>query len=128
MNYRHLAAAAVGGVIADTAGSAASLACDTTAARITAWAVVASAVAIALGAAYGRGIPLATIVRAAITYPAAGLAAAFTAMVATVPLGPQPPAVLTAVWIAAAVTVGWPSVLLCDRITFHRTTSNGDRT
>lgn len=59
--------------------------------------------------------------RAALTYPTAGLAAAIAATVATVPLGPQPPYVVTAVWISAAVTVGWPAVRLCDRITFHRT-------
>jgi hypothetical protein len=64
--------------------------------------------------------------RAAFTYPIAGLAAAIAATVATVPLGPQPPAVITAVWISAAVAVGWPAVRVCDRITFHRTTSNGD--
>lgn len=66
------------------------------------------------------------MVRAALTYPAASLAAAVAATAATVPLGPQPPVVITAVWISAAVTAGWPTVLLCDRITFHRTTSNGD--
>lgn len=59
--------------------------------------------------------------RAALTYPTAGLAAAIAATVATVPLGPQPTYIVTAVWISAAVTVGWPTVRLADRITFHRT-------
>lgn len=68
------------------------------------------------------------IVRAALTYPTAGLTAAVAATIATVPLGPQPAPIVTAVWISAAVTVGWPSVLLCDRITFHRNTTNGDHT
>lgn len=68
------------------------------------------------------------MVRAAITYPAAGMAAgmaaAIAATAATVPLGPQPAAAVTAVWISAAITVGWPAVQLADRLTF-RTTNGG---
>ncbi|MGY6019533.1 hypothetical protein [Streptomyces spinosirectus] len=64
------------------------------------------------------------MLRAAITYPIASSVAAIAATVATVPLGPEPPVIVTAVWISAAVTAGWPAVLLCDRITFHRTTGN----
>jgi alkylation response protein AidB-like acyl-CoA dehydrogenase len=65
------------------------------------------------------------MVRGAITYPLAGLAAAITATAATVPLGPQPPFVITAVWISAAAVAGWLVLLLADRITIR--TTNGDR-
>lgn len=65
------------------------------------------------------------MMRAAITYPIAGLAAAVAATAATVPLGPQPPFVITAVWISAAAVAGWLVLLLADRITFR--TTNGDR-
>lgn len=59
---------------------------------------------------------LGVAVRAVVTYTAAG----FLAAVATVPLGPVSGPVLTAVWIAAAMSVGFPAVLVCDRITFGR--------
>lgn len=64
------------------------------------------------------------MVRAAITYPAAGMAAAITATAATVPLGPQPPFVITAVWISAAAVAGWLVLPLADHITI-RTTNGG---
>ncbi|MGW3135955.1 hypothetical protein [Streptomyces sp. NPDC001139] len=62
--------------------------------------------------------------RAAPTYPAAVAVVDLAATAATVPLGPQPAAVVTAVWISAAITVGWPAVQLADRLTF-RTTNGG---
>lgn len=127
MNVRHLAAVATTGVAATTAGAAASLAFDDVTARRITWVAVAATTAILLGIAYGRRIPAATIVRAALTYTLAGLAAAVAATIATVPLGPASPPAVTAVWLAAAAPVGFSAVLLCDRITFHRTTSNGDR-
>lgn len=61
---------------------------------------------------------LGTAVRAVVTYTVAAFLAAVSATAVTVPLGPQPPAIFTAVWISAAVTAGWPAVLLCDHITF----------
>lgn len=63
---------------------------------------------------------LATAVRAVVTYTLAGFTAAAAATVATVPLGGVSAPVLTAVWVSAAVSVGFPMVLLCDRITFGR--------
>lgn len=66
------------------------------------------------------------VLRAALTYPLAGLTAAVAATIASVPLGPASPPVVTAVWLAAAASTGFLTVLVCDRITFHRTTSNGD--
>lgn len=65
------------------------------------------------------------VLRAALTYPTAGMAAAIAATTATVPLGPQPPVVVTAVWISAAAVAGWLVLLLADRITIR--TTNGDR-
>lgn len=67
------------------------------------------------------------LLRAAITYPIAGLVAAIAATAATVPLYQASPPVVTAIWLAAAAPTSFLTVLLCDRITFHRTT-NGDRT
>lgn len=65
-------------------------------------------------------------VRAALTYPTAGFTAAVAATIATVPLGPQPAPIVTAVWISAAAVAGWPALLLADRITFRRTTNTGE--
>lgn len=64
------------------------------------------------------------LVRAALTYPAATVVVDLAATAATVPLGPQSASVVTAVWISAAITVGWPAVQLADRLTF-RTTNGG---